>query len=73
MDTYSKVVLTIIAATLFSITYQNALAPRPANAFGTECGTAQYSPCYIAITEMPKAYVNVSSPVEIYGSIDTGR
>ena len=46
IDTYSKIVLTVIAAALCALVLQNATTP--AEAVGRDCGE-RFDPCYVKI------------------------
>jgi hypothetical protein len=53
MNTYSKIVLTIIAGALVTLCIQNAVAVSKAS---SECGYASFVPCYVEILRMPRQY-----------------
>lgn len=48
VDTYTKVVLTVIGGALCGLVWQNATRDAHAQ-FGRECGSSSISPCYVEV------------------------
>ena len=62
VDLYTKTILTIIAASLCALVFQNTV--QPAGAVGAGCGSL-FDPCYVTGT------VQVDEPVLVHGSVHT--
>ena len=53
IDTYTKAVLTIIAAALIAVVVQGSIEDASATADG--CGDSIRNPCFVTIKEWPRA------------------
>lgn len=70
IDRYTKIVLTVIAASTTAIALQG-LQPSPARALGDGCGDS-YSPCHIKLDEPPCGGINNPCYVDFFSKFGGG-